>query len=496
MNKGVGTRSIKKNYIYNSLLVGLRMLFPLITYPYVLRVLGPENVGKVNLAISFAMYFSIFAGLGVPQYGTRECARARDDSEELSRVFSELFWINIMAMAVTLAAYFSCFFLVEKMQQEALLYLIVGGIVVMNPFSVEWLYAGLEDYRYISLRSIVFKVVSVAALFLLVLKPEHYLIYAGITVFATVGSHLVNMIHSRAYVRLRIRGLSFKKHMKPVLALFFAAFVASIYTRFDLVLLGFLSGDKNVAFYNVDKKLALLATSIVISLSTVLVPRLAYYFKKGMHEDFRRLAEKSINFIYFLGFPIVTGVIILAPEILHVFGGADFVEGALSLRFIAPVIILESMNAFLSLQILLPTGREGRITIASAAAAAVNLGLNVLFIPLYQHNGITAVLVMTHLMLFVFQYLMARGLIRFSLFKRESLHYLTGSLFIFIVCSGVKALGYGPYRTFVLSVSGSFLIYGLYMILVKDPYINISFGMLKNGWSKITGTGRQWEELE
>jgi O-antigen/teichoic acid export membrane protein len=284
--------------------------------------------------------------------------------------------------------------------------------------------------------------------------------------------------------------------MKPVLALFFAAFVASIYTRFDLVLLGFLSGDKNVAFYNVDKKLALLATSIVISLSTVLVPRLSYYFKKGLHEEFRRLAEKSINFIYFLGFPIVTGVVILAPEILHVFGGADFVEGARSLRFIAPVIILESMNSFLSLQILLPTGREGRITVASSAAAAVNLGLNFLFIPLYHHNGITAVLVVTHLTLFFVQYMMARGLIRFSLFKRESLHYLVGSFFVLYVCSGVKALGYGPYRTFVLSVSFSFLIYGLYMVLVKDPYINISFGMLKKGWNKVTGTGRQWEELE
>jgi hypothetical protein len=92
--------------------------------------------------------------------------------------------------------------------------------------------------------------------------------------------------------------------------------------------------------------------------------------------------------------------------------------------------------------------------------------------------------------------MMARGLIRFSLFKRESLHYLVGSFFVLYVCSGVKALGYGPYRTFVLSVSFSFLIYGLYMVLVKDPYINISFGMLKKGWNKVTGTGRQWEELE
>jgi len=496
MSRKMQPRSIKKNYFYNALLIGLRMLFPLVTYPYVLRVLGPENVGKVNLAISFAMYFSIFAGLGIPQYGIRECARARDDKEALSRVFSELFWLNMVSMIVTSAVYAACFLYVGKMQQEALLYLIVGGIVIMNPFAVEWLYAGVEDYRYISLRSIVFKVASVAALFLLVLHPGDYLVYAGITVFATVGAHTVNMLHSRSYVRLTFRGLQFKKHLKPVMALFFAAFVASIYTRFDLVLLGFLGADKNVAFYNVDRKLSLLATSVVISLSTVLVPRLSYYFKQGMIGEFRRLAEKSINFIYFLGFPIVAGVVLLAPEILHVFGGNEFVEGALSLRLIAPVIVLESLNTFLSLQILLPTGHEGRITLANTIAAVVNLVLNFIFIPLYMHNGITAVLVVTHATLFLFQLYMVRGLVKFHLFKRESFHYIIGSMLVICVSAGIKMMEVGPYRTFLLAVGSSFLIYGLYMILVKDPFVYISFAVIKKNLRRLKGIERPWEEIE
>ncbi len=481
-------RSIKKNYFYNSLLVGLRMLFPLITYPYVLRVLGPENVGKVNFAISFAMYFSIVASLGIPQYGIREIARARDDREETSRAFSELLIVNMGAMLVTLLIYSSCFFFVDKMNTDVTLFLMVGIIILLNPFAIEWLYAGFENYRYIALRSIVFKVISVAALFVFVKGPGDYRVYAGITVFAGFGSHLVNMLYSRKFVTFTFRGLDLRRHIKPVMFLFSATFIASVYTRFDIVLLGFLGGDRNVAFYNVDRKLIMMGVSVISALSLVLIPRLSYYFNKGMKDEFAKLAEKSVNFIYFMGLPLSAGVIMLAPEMLHIFGGVKFVQGTLSLRLIAPLILLESLNNFLALQILLPTGNERKITRANVVAAAVNFGLNMALIPLYLHNGTAAVITATHLILFVVLYQMARREINFKLFGRRGMRYLIGTALLVITVFGVKSLGRGTVFTFCASVASAVTVYGFFLLASGDEFVKLSLRAVGKGLDSFKRT--------
>ncbi|MBS4968468.1 MAG: oligosaccharide flippase family protein, partial [Lachnospiraceae bacterium] len=184
-------KSVKFNFIMNSILTASAMIFPIITYPYVSRILQPEGIGTVSFANSVITYFSMFAQLGVPMYGIRACAKVRDDKEKLTRTVQEIMMINMITCLVVYIAFFCSLYFVPQFRQEKILYLIMGSLILFNTVGVEWLYKGLEQYSYITVRSIVFKFIALLAMFLLVHEKEDYVIYGGITIFAAAGSNVL-----------------------------------------------------------------------------------------------------------------------------------------------------------------------------------------------------------------------------------------------------------------------------------------------------------------
>jgi len=194
--------STKFNFLMNAILTASAFIFPLITYPYISRVLGPDNIGKVSLATSVVYYFGMFAQLGIPTYGINACARVRDNRRELTKTVQEIMIINLIMTAVVYAVFAVSLFAVPRLAAEKPLYIITGATILFSTIGVEWLYKAVEQYSYITTVSILFKFISVAAMFAFVHNEGDYVIYGGITIIAASGSGLLNFIRLRRFISL------------------------------------------------------------------------------------------------------------------------------------------------------------------------------------------------------------------------------------------------------------------------------------------------------
>ena len=243
--------SIKKNFIMNALLTMSSFIFPLITFPYVSRILSPEGTGKVSFATSVIAYFALFAQLGIPTYGIRACAKVRDDKIELSRTVQEIFIINVGMTAITYIAFGIALGCVPRLQAERLLFLIMSTTLLFNTIGMDWLYRGLEKYTYITLRSILFKFIALLAMFALIHQKSDYVIYGGISIFASSASNIFNFFHANKYISLKpVESYNFRRHLKAVVVFFAMSCATTIYTNLDTVMLGFICTNTAMKFCN------------------------------------------------------------------------------------------------------------------------------------------------------------------------------------------------------------------------------------------------------
>ena len=188
-------KSLKLNFVMNAILTMSQFIFPLITFPYVSRILLPEGTGKVSFATSVISYFAMFAQLGIPTYGIRACAQVRDNKEELTRTAQEIFFINLVMTILAYAVFIVGLFTVPRLQQDKRLFLIVSSTLFFNAIGMEWLYKALEQYTYITVRSIIFKFIALVAMFLLIHEKSDYVIYGGISILASSASNIFNFIN-------------------------------------------------------------------------------------------------------------------------------------------------------------------------------------------------------------------------------------------------------------------------------------------------------------
>ena len=365
-----------------------QFIFPLITFPYVSRVLLATGTGKVSFATSLVSYFTMFAQLGIPTYGIRACAKVRDDREELTRVTQELLIINLITMVLAYVMFFAMLMFVPRLQKEKPLYIIVSITILLNAVGMEWLYKGLEQYTYITIRSIIFKFIALVLMFLMIHEQSDYVLYGGLTVFASAASNLFNLFHAHRFVSLKPVGhYKFRRHMKAIGIFFAMSCATTIYTQLDTVMLGFMATDTDVGYYNAAVRIKTILVSVVTSLGTVLLPRSSYYIQEGNFSEFRRLTIKAMNFVWIISLPLTLYFIIFAKEGIYCLAGSKF-EGSINpMQLIMPTLILIGLSSVTGIQILVPTGREIYVLYSEIAGAVTDLILNAILIPVIQSSG-------------------------------------------------------------------------------------------------------------
>ena len=464
-------KSLKKNAALNMTRTAMGLLFPLVTFPYASRVLQPVGLGKVNFANSIVSYFSMIAALGISTYGVREAAKRRNDKIALSKFVKEILVINMIS---TVAAYillaFAIFFVPQFCEYRKLL-IICSGTILFVTLGMDWLYTALEEFAYITVRSIVFQFISLLLLFVLVRSKDDYLKYAAIGVISSVGANICNFIHARKYILFgTIIKKEFTQHVKPIFTLFAMSVAVSIYTALDTTMLGFIAGDEQVGFYTAATRINKIVISVITAASAVLLPRLSFYISQHNDEQFFELSEKALNLIILLSLPCAVGLSLVSHPVIFLLSGSRYAEAIPVMQIMNPIIVAISLSGLIGIQIFMPLGKE-RITLASVILGAmINFTLNMVLIPLYGAFGAGIATVCAECAVTIFQLVFARY---FFEWKKIFLHFLqcTFSCAVMAFCVfGLMQIELNMIFQLVSSVCAGAVIYIIVLIILRNQF--------------------------
>lgn len=481
--KKVLQHSLKYNFAMNFILTTSNFLFPLITFPYVSRVLLAEGNGKVAFATSVANYFMMVASLGIPTYGVRACARVRDDKERLSQTAQEILFINLIATVLVSITYFFSIFLVPRFRQDKSLFFIEGTNIVLNVLGVNWIYQALEQYDYITFRSIAFKIISIIAMFAFVHQQSDYKIYALITVLAAAGSNILNFIRLRQVLSFkRFQHYCLRRHLKPIFILFAQSVTVSIYTNLDTVMLGFLKGDKEVGLYNAAVKIKAVLLSIVSSLGNVLLPRMSYYVKNGFKDKFADLMSKGLNTVLFMAMPLALYFIFESRDAILFLAGKDYLAAVLAMQIITISIIPNGLTGVIGVQILTPLDKEKFVLYSVIAGAVSDFVLNMFLIPVSGASGAALATTIAEFLVLITQIIFGRSVLRLVDGKIRIIRYTVFSLgaLALTVLAGMLPVG-NPLVRLLLTAITYFGIYALELFIAKD---DLFYRLLDNKLTK------------
>ena len=370
--------SLKKNFFYSALLTLANYVFPLITYPYVSRVLGVSNIGICNFVDNIVNWFIVFSTMGISVIGVREIAAVRSGEKERSRVFSGLLALNGLTTLAAAAVLAVAIFVVPKLfPYRLLLYLGVAKLIA-HSLSLEWFFRGIEDFKYITDRSIVIKVLYIVAVFLFVRKAEDYGTYYLLLTLTVVANTLVNVLYSRRYVSFSLKDLDMRRFAGPFFILGLNYVLTSFYSSLNVIYLGFVHGAEQVGFYTTATKILTIVTALISAFTTVMLPRMSAVLTEGRMDEFRTYVGKAFNILFLVGIPAVFLMQTEALDIVRVISGAGY-EGAIRpMRIVAPMVLVAGMDQILIMQILMPMKSDRRIFINSSIGAAVGILLNLL----------------------------------------------------------------------------------------------------------------------
>lgn len=381
-------KSIKANFVLNNIRTFFNLLVPIIIFPYVSRVLGPQSLGKVEFVNSIAAYFVLFTALGIPTYGVREIARTRDSLVERSKTVAELTCVLLFTVLAGYVVYFCVIFAVPALQGYRSLFLIVCPSIALSDFSYEWFYTGIEDQSYITKRYIFTKVIQIVCVFLLIKSRSDYFVYAAITVGLNSISTFFNVFRLRKYiVFVPFKSLDIKKHLKPVLIIFASLVAVSVYMQIDLTMIGIFIDDRAVGLYTVANRIIRIIIMLLTSLGVVMIPRLENVLKNIGQEEFFKLLSKSFSYTWLFIVPSFFGIIMTAQEVVLLFGGAEYEPSVLSIQLLSPILIFVPMASIVGLQILYPMRKEFYYTISVSIAAVINIIFNWIMIQKIGFNG-------------------------------------------------------------------------------------------------------------
>lgn len=470
MENNTNLKSVKLNMVMNALLTMSNILFPLITFPYVTRILLPSGMGKVTFAASVVAYFSMFAQLGIPTYGVRTCAKIRDNKKLLSKIVQELLILNIITVIIAYVIFLFSVAAIPKFNQDKALLMVMGISILLNAMGTEWLYKALEQYSYITIRSVIFKFVALFAMFLLIHDSSDYIVYGGITIFAASASNILNFINLRKHIFLKpAGGYEFKKHLKPMLIFFAVSVAATIYTNLDNVMLGFMKDDTEVGFYTAAVKVKTILVSLVTSAGVVLLPRASHYIEKGETKEFYHILNKTLRFILLVSLPLTLYFILFAEDSILFLSGIDFINSVLPMKIIMPTLIFIGLTNLIGIQMLVPLGKETLVLWSEIAGAAADLFLNAILIPNYGAVGAAIGTLVAELVVLAVQLFFVKDSLK-KLFCNVHCFKLFIANLAAVGCSfGLIFTNWSSFTTLFVSAILFFGAYVLCLLLLKEP---------------------------
>lgn len=482
-------KNIKLNAVLNMVKTMSSIIFPLITFPYVSRVLMPENIGKVNFGSSFVSYFTLIASLGITTYAIRECSAKRDDKNELSKTASQIFSINVITTIIAYVLMAITLLLFRDFDSYRTLIIIQSTAILFTTLGCDWLNSAMEDFAFITIRTIAFQVVSLVLMFTFVQEPGDYIKYAAITVIASSGANIINIFYRKKFCAVKFTGhMDWKKHFKPIMLLFVMILAQTIFNSSDITMLGLMKSDTEVGYYSTAVKMTNLISQVIASLAWVVMPRMSLYFEQGNFEKINEMLKKTLNVLLTIGLPCAIGCICLSQEIVVIISGADYIAAAPALSILMIGFIFSLIGgSFLGNMVLLPSKREDIYMIVCCIATVVNLIMNYFLIPLWGVNAAAGTTAFASLLIMVLLIICKDKRVQLDYVVKLIISPALGCILIVVICALIKSVVSCLILRTILCIIISGLVYFGVQVLCKNEIISEMISVIGKKFKPVIG---------
>ena len=476
----MSSKSVKKNYLYNVTYQILTMLAPLITTPYVSRVLGAENIGTYSYSASIVSYFTLFASLGTASYGAREIAYTQDDRKKRTTIFWNTEILSCISTLICIVIYLAISMLFRDYH---IIYFIFLMNIVSVAFDISWVFQGMEEFGFIVSRNIIFKILNIAFIFGFVKNRNDLVLYTvGMTLIPLISTFTLWPFLSKMIDKPSYKSIHPFSDIKTVCSMFIPTIAISVYAVLDKTMIGLYTDTRiENGYYEQATKLSKTALTLVTSLGTVMIPRIGFYYKKNDIDSVRHYMYRSYRFVWLLGIPLCLGLISISSNLVPWFYGQDFLEVSKLLNVLSFLILAIGINNVTGMQYLMPTGRQNTFTFTVVIGALVNFVLNNILIPKCYSIGAAISSVVAETIIAIIQLIIVREEINpvsiiycsfkywiagigmfFSLYYIEK--YLHSSIIntVVMICVGVLF-----YEAILLILKDSFFLNQIKSVLVK-----------------------------
>lgn len=463
-------KTVKKNYVYNLIYQILLLVIPVITTPYLARVLGADGNGTYGYTISIVTYFVLFGSLGTSLYGQREIAYVQSDVKKRSKAFFEILIVRAISLSISMILFYLFFALNGE---YAFYYRLLLLELVAAIFDISWFFQGLEDFKTTATRNFIVKLISTICIFAFVKEVSDIWIYILIYALSNLFGSLSLWLKLSKYLKpVKLKSLNFKKHLKPILALFIPQIAVQIYTVLDKSMLGFLTGDMaEVGYYEQSQKVVKILLAIITSMGTAMMPRIANCYSRHDKVTIQRYMEKTFNFAFILAFPMIFGIMAVTNNFVPAFFGEGYDKIKIILPIISFIILFIGLSNITGTQYLLPTNRQKEFTISIVIGAIINFVLNLILITYYQSIGACIATVIAELSVCLVQIYFTRKDFNYKKIFKNSLKYIMASVIMYLVCYLITFLDLSNALTLVTQVLLGALTYAAILVLIKDPFV-------------------------
>lgn len=466
-------KSLKKNYIYNVLYQVLLVIIPLITIPYLSRTLGPSGIGTVSFAESIVSYFVLFANLGINIYGQREISYAQDDKSRRSIVFYNVFITKLIISLVVLFVYALCYFTIL----HSIIYLILSLQIISVIFDITWFFQGIEEFDKIVIRNTIIKLLNIIFIYTFVKGQDSVIIYCiSVVLFPLLGFLSLWPNLSSYLEKIDVSKINISNVLKVSLTLFLPTIAIQVYTVLDKTMIGIITKDAlENGYYEQSIKISRSLLMLITALSTVVIPRVGYYYDKNDHNMVKDILYRSYRFVFMMSIPMCFGLYFVSYNFIPWFLGAGFNKSIILVQIFSLLIICISLSNVTGMQYFVPTEQQTKLTISVCIGAAVNFILNCLLIPNFKSIGAAVASVIAEAIITIVQFILAKDYISISKILKNAIKYLiSGIVMMIILFAFARNREPSVFNSLIISAIGA-TTYFTTLLLLKDEFILDNF---------------------
>ena len=471
--------SLKKNIAISTIYQVLLIILPIITAPYVARVLGPDQSGIYDYTNSIQTYFAMFAALGTATYGAREIARVRNDEAQRSKLFWEIELMTVMTSSVCILVWFG---FIAVTTQYKVIYLVLTMGLFSTMFDISWFFAGMEQFKYTVTKNAACKLIGVVLMFMFVKKQDDLLLYIIIITASTMLGNLSMWLYVPRFItKVDFKTLRFRHHFKETLIYFVPSIATSVYTVLDRTLIGVITRNKaeNGCYHYTMQIINMMKALTFSSLNMVLGSRIAYLFAEERYDEIKNRIKDSINYILFMGIGICFGLIGVANRFVPVFLGPGYDRVITMLRLMSPIVVIIGVSNCLGSQYYTPSGNRKLSAKFIIIGALVNLTLNLVFIPKFWGYGAIVASLIAESVITVLYFRYCKGYLTGDTIIREGWKKLVAGIVMLAVIRLADSFIASDIVALLVEIAAGFSVYCIVIIALRDTFISeIVFGKI------------------